>query len=184
MIKLEEAKARFGAAPVATREDFVNKPAENKPEFKDLNPQAPIADKINNQLTEIQNAETVEALQSPIATPADVVPADWADRTLKVEEVDATWTDKLLKNKEYQELYRQLVNFLIGGYQKKFITDEWLNEALTKYTDKKITSFTQPKSMTEPDVRAAMNQIPPAMAKFILSTMKQAYITSKNNVAA
>jgi hypothetical protein len=113
------------------------------------------------------------------------MPADWATRTLKMEEIDSTWTNKLLQNKEYQDLYMQLVNFLITGASRKMFTAEWLDATLNKFSGGKIKQFIQPKSMGVEDVRTALNQIPPNTAKLILSAMKQAYVEYRNaNTAA
>ncbi len=174
-IQLAETEARLQDAPQATHEDFKEKPPQKE---------IPDSSKIMEKLTETQNASTVEALKTPIEQKA-AIPADWATRTLKMEEIDSTWTDKLLQNKEYQELYKQLANFLIAGAMHKAFTEEWLNSSLSKFTGGKINTFVQPKSMGMEDIRTALNQIPPNSAKFILSTMKQAYAELKTgaNVA-
>ena len=187
MVYIEEVQAKIGSLPNATHQDFQDTPpqksaATEPPKedvVKDLNPQAPLAEKVMDKLTEVQNATTVEALKTPINN--DAVPEDWADRTLKMEELDATWTNKLLQNKEYQNLYTQLVNFFITGIQRKMVTVEWIDQMLNKFTDGRVKKFVQPKSMGVEDVRTAMNQIPPQIAQFILNTMKQAYVESINN---
>ena len=133
-------------------------PAAETPAFKNLNKQAQVSIPATTAPAQAQ----VPAAPATAPT-APAIPAGWETKTLTPEEMDDSWTYKMLSNNGMKAIYTKLVGFCYGGLKQKAFSITWLNSALSKITEGKITEFDSP------------NSIPPKMANLIVPTLMKVY---------
>lgn len=149
------------------KETLENKPApaEKKKEEKtltDLNPAAPIADKIKEALAQSQAAEEEPKKEEPAPTPepapavetpapkqeVDINSDEWKRKILTPQEIDEDWTPAMQANEELMTALARLKEFIKRGMAAKVLTQDWLNEELSKVTNGHITSFSDKRALS------------------------------------
>ena len=151
-------KVAAAAAPTPAPAVSAPSPVPATPAFKNLNKQA----QVNIPATTAPAQTQVPAAPAPDST-APAIPAGWETKTLTPEEMDDSWTYKMLSNNGMKAIYTKLVGFCYGGLKQKAFSITWLNAALNKITEGKITEFDSP------------NSIPPKMANLIVPTLMKVY---------
>jgi hypothetical protein len=151
-----------------SKETLENKPApaEKKKEKKtltDLNPAAPIADKIQEALAQSQTAEEEPKKDTPVQAHPEPAPAveapapkqevdinsdEWKKKILTPQEIDEDWTPAMQANEELMTALARLKEFIKRGMAAKVLTQDWLNEELSKVTNGHITSFSDKRALS------------------------------------
>ena len=145
-----------GAKPkAASRKSLENKPApaEEKKEEKtltDLNPQAPIADKILKNInkepeTPAAPAPVVEEKAEPAPAPAkpqvNIGSDEWKKKILTSEELDDEWTPAMMANEDMVKHLNWLAGFCKQGMEKKLITLDWLNTKVKEASENRFSTI-------------------------------------------
>lgn len=147
--------------------------------LQDLNPAAPIADKISS----VMNADTVEAIKQEnnqaekTAAPSNNIELpktnaskqeiDWENKILNSDELDDTWTENMKKNKELMTMYNKMGAFIKGGLERKAFTMDWVNEKLGVLTHGYITHLRN------------MDDIPPKLIKAVAPALIKIFMEEK-----
>lgn len=100
---------------------------ENTPKMHDLNPQAPIAEKMN--------AAAMAEQQEP-----DIDSEEWKNKHLTIAEMDDTWTPAMKNNKQLVASLARLINICKKGVSSGKVKPAWL--------DKKVQEATGNRFMT------------------------------------
>lgn len=142
------------------KETLENKPApaEKKKDEKtltDLNPAAPIADKIQEALAQSQTTEEEPKKEEPAPTPepapkqeVNINSDEWKKKILTPQEIDEDWTPAMQANEELMTALARLKEFIKRGMAAKVLTQDWLNEELSKVTNGHITSFSDKRALS------------------------------------
>lgn len=157
---------------VPTRESLENKPTPKKAEAEkpaaltDLNPAAPIADKIQEAMTKapaekseqeapVQQEEPAPApVAEPTPAPAeekaeiDIASDAWKKKILTPQEIDDDWTPAMQANEELVTALGRLKEFVKRGMAAKVLTQDWLNSELSKVTNGHITDFADKRALS------------------------------------
>lgn len=106
---------------------------ENTPKLHDLNPEAPIADKLTEAVT--------DAAPEPKKASIDINSPEWQNKHLTAEELDKTWTPAMKANKELMESALRLRKICTKGIESGFIKEDWLNARIQEASSKHFMTY-------------------------------------------